>query len=398
MKSAHGLNSHGKSRRGFLLTLGGLGAATAAFGTHTAVFYQSLGDPSSSSPLYDGPLLPDAIQHPVDTGFTHTTRAIEVVKGLDLTGKTVVITGGHSGTGREAARALASAGARIIALSRDIERARNNLSDIRNARIEYMDLLKPESIDAVARKVVASGEAVHILINSAAIMGTPQQYDARGYERQFATNVLGHYQLTARLLPALTNANGARIVNLASRGHRAGGVNFDDIHFRKTPYTGMSAYAQTKTAQALMAVVLDKKLKSRNIRALAVHPGAVPSTDLFAAGRVGYDSAGMVELARLNAGVVRATHMTEIMNAFRSPENTGDIYKTVEQGGATTTWAASAAMLENTGGVYLEDCNFAPMVPDGSPAPFGVRPWALDPGFAERLLRGCEEMTGVKLL
>ncbi len=366
-----------------------------SYGVFVALFYRSLGDASSSAPLYEGPVIADEKQRPVGSPFNHATEAAEVVKGMDLTGKIVVITGGHSGTGREATKALAGAGATVIALARDVERARDNLHGVPNIEIEHVDLLEPQTIDAFAQKFLASGRPLHVLINSAAIMDVPLQRDSRGYERHFATNVAGHFQLTARLYPALARATGARIVNLASRGHRAGGVIFDDINFEYTAYTGMRAYAQTKTALVLLTVKMDDMFKDKGIRAFAVHPGPVPSTDLFAAGRAGHDSPLMVRLARLSAKIARAGHVTEVLNILRRPHNTGDRYKTVRQGGATTTWAAVSPLLDGKGGIYLEDCDIAVIVPDGSPAPFGVRPWALDKSFAERLWEICEKMTGV---
>ncbi|MDR1063203.1 MAG: SDR family NAD(P)-dependent oxidoreductase [Azoarcus sp.] len=367
------------------------------YGLFVTSFYYSLHDPSASAPPHNGPVISDAKQKPLPSRFNHETTAAEVVEGLDLRGKIIVITGGHSGTGLEAVKALTSAGATVIALARDAKRAEENLRGISHVEIEAVDLLQPESIDAFAEKFLASGRPLHALINSAAIMGTPLERDHRGYERQFATNVLGHFALTVRLLPALERANGARIVNLSSRRHRAGGVLFDDVHFEHTEYSGMRAYAQSKTALVLLTVKLDALLREQNIRTYAVHPGPVPSTDLFAAGRVGSDSRAWVWLARLHARLARALHATEVLNLVRRPKNVGDLYKTVQQGAATTVWAAVSEDMEGIGGVYLEDCNIAAIVPDGSTAPFGVRPWALDEVAAERLWRLCEEMTGIRL-
>ncbi len=367
-----------------------------AFSIFVFFFYHSLADPSSKAPLYDGPILADSKQVPLDSRFNHLSDAMAVVRGVDLRGKNIVITGGHSGTGLEAVKALASAGAEITALARDTRRAIDNLAGIPNVTVEYVDLLEPASIHAFAKKFVESGKPLHVLINSAAIMGTPLERDKRGFERQFATNVLGHFELTAKLIPALARADGARIVNLSSRGHRAGEVNFKDIHFENTEYSGMRAYAQSKTALVLLTIKQDALLKTLGIRAFAVHPGPVPSTDLFAAGRVGVDSAIDIWFARLSASIVRSFHVTELLNYFRKPNNLGDLYKTVQQGGATTVYAAISSDLEGRGGSYLEDCNIAPMVPNGSSAPFGVRPWAVDADAADRLWKECEQMTGIR--
>lgn len=378
----------------------GIGAALflmlLLFSSFVWWFYRSLADPSASMSLYSGPILEDSRQHPIASRFNHTTEAMEVIADLNLSGKNVVITGGHSGTGLEATKALASAGAKVTALARNVQRAKDNLAGIPGVEVEYVDLLEPESIDAFAKKYVGSGRPLHVLINSAAIMATPYAKDKRGYERQFATNVLGHFELTVKLIPALMRANGARIVSLSSRGHRAGRVNFDDINFEHTEYSPMRAYAQTKTALVLLSVKLDDMFKDKNVRAFAVHPGPVPSTDLFAGGRVGIDPSYKVWLARLCAKIVRGFHVTEILNAIRRPNNIGDLYKTVEQGGATTVYAAVSRDLDGLGGLYLEDCNVAVLVPDGSPAPFGVRPWALDRQEADRLWELCVEMTGVQ--
>jgi NAD(P)-dependent dehydrogenase (short-subunit alcohol dehydrogenase family) len=366
------------------------------YGIFAANFYYHLKDPSASAPLYEGTVIPDAGQQPLSSRFGHETAAAEVVEGLDLQGKTIVITGGHAGTGLEATRALASAGANVIALARDVDRARENLRGLANIEVEYVDLLVPESIQVFAEKFLASGRPLHVLINSAGIMGIPLERDRRGYERQFATNVLGHFALTAQLLPALKQANEARIVNLSSRGHRAGGVIFEDIHFERTEYSGMRAYAQTKTALILLTVKEDALLRAHGIRAYAVHPGPVPASDLFAAGHVGTPSHHKTQHARLRAKLARALHVTEVLNFIRRPKNAGDLYKTVQQGAATTVWAAVSKDLDGIGGVYLEDCNVAVVVPNGSAAPFGVRPWALDAEAAERLWQLCEDMTGIR--
>lgn len=376
------------------LALGAAGVLAVLYVAFIAVLHKFLNDPSSSAPLYATPAIPHARQTPLPSPFGHDSTAMDVVQGVDLRGKIAVMTGAHSGTGRETAKALAHAGATIVALARDVERAREGLGDIPSAQVEYVDLLESESIAAFARRYVQSGRPIHILVNSAAIMGTPLERDARGYERQFATNVLGHLQLTKALLPALERAHGARVINVASRGHHAGGIQFDDIHFERTPYTGMRAYAQSKTALILLSLQEDKLWRSKHIRVFATTPGPVPSSDLFAAGMVGQRSASQVAMVRGLAAFVRATQSTAVLNFLRRPANVGDRYKTVQQGGATAAWAATSPMLQGLGGVYIEDSNIAPLVPDEGRAPHGVKSWAVDEAAAERLWAVCERMLG----
>lgn len=359
------------------------------------IVYMVKQDPSSSSPLFNGQILANAKQEPIKNSFKHSTEAMDVVSGIDLKGKNIVITGGHTGTGREAVKAFVSAGANVIALTPDLEWAKKNLKGLPRVEIEYLDLLQPESIEAFTHKFLKTNRPIHVLINSAGIYNTPLQRDARGYERQFATNVLGHFELTLKLIPALKKANGARIVNLSSRGHRLGGLLLDDINFEHTPYDGMRSYAQTKTALTLLSVKEDEVLSRYNIRAFAVHPGPIPTSDLFAGSLVGYAPSYKFWLNKFMASTLRTFYGTELLNFFRNPKNIGDIYKTVQQGGATTAWAAVHPDLNGKGGLYLEDCNISQVVPNDSSAPFGVRPWALDKNAADILWKLCEKMTGV---
>lgn len=352
-------------------------------------------DTSKNTPLYTGKIIADSIQTPLKNSWGHFTEPHEIVTDLDLNGKIFVMTGGHTGTGREAAKAFISKGATVIALTNDIDWAKRNLKGLPNVEIEYLDLQKPKTIDDFASKFLKSGRQIDVLINSAGIHNTPLQRDDRGNERQFSVNVLGHFKLTLKLLPALKKAKGARIINLSSRGHRINNVYFDDINFEHTPYDGMKAYAQSKTALSLLSVKEDQLFKQYNIRAFAVHPGPIPTTDLFAGSLVGYSSDFKFWYTEFAAKCLRTFWGTEIMNFLRKPKNEGDIFKTVKQGGATTAWAAVSSQLNNKGGLYLEDCNIAPIVPNGSNAPFGVRPWALDKYDAERIWSICEKMTGV---
>lgn len=350
----------------------------------------------AGEPSYEGEIINDAKQYPIPSDRNHATTAADIVKGMDLTGKNIIITGGYTGFGIETTKALAGAGAHVIVLARDVERAKCSLRSVKNTEVEYFDLVKPQSLDSFVEKFLASGRPLHILINHAGIINTPLTRDSRGYELQFATNMLGHFQLTAGLFPALVKANGARVINVSSRGHREGGVIFDDINFEHTPYTGMRAYGQSKTALILFTLKLDESAKKHNVRSFAVHPGPIPSTDIFAESSIGIDPDFIVSVKRLSARFMRAFNITALQNFIRNPKNTGDIYKNVQQGAATSVWCAVGEDLNGKGGVYCEDGNIAFKVPDGSKAPFGVRPWALDPESAERLWEICEEMAGIQ--
>ncbi|NYC51052.1 NAD(P)-dependent dehydrogenase (short-subunit alcohol dehydrogenase family) [Clostridium beijerinckii] len=197
-------------------------------------------------------------QAPINSKYNFFTTAKDVIDGINLKGKIAIVTGGYSGIGMETAKVLAEAGATVIIPARDIEKAKGAMDNIPNIEIEHLDLMDPMSIDSFAQKFINSQRSLHILINSAGIMAPPLIRDKRGYESQFATNHLGHFQLTARLWPALKNAKSARVISVSSRAQRLGGVNFDDPNFQKTEYDSWKAYAQSKSANSLFAVELDR--------------------------------------------------------------------------------------------------------------------------------------------
>ncbi|NRZ58659.1 NAD(P)-dependent dehydrogenase (short-subunit alcohol dehydrogenase family) [Clostridium beijerinckii] len=172
-------------------------------------------------------------QTPINSKYNFFTTAKDVIEDIDLKDKIAIITGGYSGIGMETAKVLAEAGATVIIPARDIEKAKEAIAKIPNIEIEHLDLMDPMSIDSFAQKFINSQRSLHILINSAGIMAPPLIRDKRGYESQFATNHLGHFQLTARLWPALKNAKSARVISVSSRAQRLGGVNFDDPNFQK---------------------------------------------------------------------------------------------------------------------------------------------------------------------
>ena len=245
------------------------------------------------------------------------------------------------------------------------------------AIVETLDLLDPFSIDAFANRFVTSGQGLHILVDNAGIMANPLTRDARGYESQFATNHLGHFQLTARLWPALRRAPGARVVSLSSVGHRRAKVDFDDPNFERRDYDRWAAYGQSKTANALFAVSLDTIGEPFGIRAFSVHPGGV-ITDLQR----------HMSTAEVRAYGVLDEHGRPIIDPARD-------MKTPEQGAATSVWCATSRQLEGLGGVYCEDCDIAVPVPGDSTELRGVRPWAMDREFANRLWHLSEKLTGI---
>ncbi|WP_420991726.1 oxidoreductase [Cupriavidus sp. 30B13] len=324
-------------------------------------------------------------QQPIGSGFGPASTASEVIAGIDLSGKTAIVTGGYSGLGRETARVLRAAGARVLVPARDVERARTALSGI-DAEVEPMDLLDPASIDAFAARFLAAGQPLHILVNSAGIMAVPAlTRDARGYECQFATNHLGHFQLASRLLPALRQAGGARVVSVSSLGHRYSPVVFDDPNFERRPYDPWSAYGQSKTANILFAVALDARGRGDGIRAFSLHPGAIVDTGL---GK--YLSREQL----VAAGVLDASG-----NPIRDPSRQ---LKTVEQGAATSVWCATSPRLDGMGGVYCENVEVAALMAEqpqrmemrDAMRLTGVMPYAVDPAAAERLWALSEDLLG----
>ncbi|NII11872.1 oxidoreductase [Oleiagrimonas sp. C23AA] len=327
-------------------------------------------------------------QTPIHSGFGAASTAREVLAGVDLHGKHAIVTGGYSGIGVETVRALTRAGARVVVPARDLDKARRNLHGI-DVDIVPMDLADPASIDAFAEQYLSRDVPLHILINSAGIMACPLTRDARGYELQFATNHLGHFQLTARLWPALKRAGesgGARVVALSSLGHRYAAVDLDDPHFNQRAYDPWLAYGQSKTANALFAVGLDARGRAHGVRAFSVHPGGI-ITDLAR-----YMSED--ELKKIGALDENGQPVTDLDRG----------YKNVQQGAATSVWAATSPQLQGKGGVYCENCDIAQLVGDlheiergDANRSVGVCRWATDAKAAEGLWVLSEAQTGADL-
>jgi NAD(P)-dependent dehydrogenase (short-subunit alcohol dehydrogenase family) len=302
------------------------------------------------------------------------TEAREARGGRRLDGKVAIVTGGYSGLGLETTRALAEAGAIVIAPARTPDKAQRALVGIANVEQAALDLADPASIDAFAGGFLSRTAKLDILVNNAAIMASPLMRDARGYEAQFATNHLGHFQLTARLWPALKAGGGARVVSLSSIGHRRAPVNLEDPSFESAPYDKWEAYGRAKSANALFAVGLDKRGAPHNVRAFAVHPGGI-----------------MTDLQRF-----MPEEEKRAMGWIDESGKLNERFKSTSQGAATSIWCATNAQLDGMGGVYCEDCDIAQAVPADAQTWSGVRPWAIDPAIADQLWELSERMTGVR--
>jgi NAD(P)-dependent dehydrogenase (short-subunit alcohol dehydrogenase family) len=326
-----------------------------------------------------------ALQTPLHSGFSSTTTAADVIKGIDLTGKTAIITGGYAGIGLETTKTLVKAGAEVWVPARDVNKALKNLKDIPNVTVVAMDLANPESIDHFAKQFLAMNTPLHILINNAGIMWVPLRRDSKGYESQFSTNHLGHFHLTAKLWPALKMAGGARVVNVSSFGHQESPVVFEDPNFENREYQTLAGYGQSKTANILFALELDKRGAEYGVRAYSLHPGAVGNTDL---GRE-----APVELFQ-QMGMLDA-------DGNLKPELAATL-KTVPQGAATNIFCAVHPMLDELGGVYCEDADVA-VIDNGDiehqyddPKTMrGVKPYALDKTNAKKLWALSEKMTNI---
>lgn len=300
-------------------------------------------------------------QQPLGSGFTPAATADEVLAGLDLTGKNVIVTGGNSGLGRESARALTRAGASVTVASRSVG---------------HLDLMDPDSIDAFAAQWLETGRPLDILINNAGIPSSGQVVrDSRGSEAQFSTGHLGHFRLTLALRPALRaagTAGGARVVNVSSGAHRFGEIRWDDPNFVHNYHPG-AAYAQTKRANVLFAVELDRRWAADGIRGYAVHPGVVVGTTLN-------NAAGRESL--LAQGLIDETGRPVIDPVAGK--------KTPPQGAGTIVFAAASPLINGLGGVYLKDNDIAvlddtvrPLTPDSIPS--DATSASLDPESARRL-------------
>ena len=302
---------------------------------------------------------------PITTEFGRETTAAEVAAGIDLSGRRVVVTGAASGIGVETARALAGAGALVTLAVRNTDAGEQTAADVTettgNADVDvrHLDLADRASIAAFTD---AWRGPLHILVNNAGVMASPEEHTPEGWERQFATNHLGHFALALGLHSALAAAGDVRIVALSSSAHRLSPVVFEDIHFEHREYDPWLAYGQSKTANVLFAVEATKRWAADGITANALMPGAIRTN-----------------LQRY----VENDPATQ--ERWAEAERSGTFHwKSTEQGAATSVLVATSPRLEGVGGRYFEDCNEAAVDDSDRPRP-GVRSYALDPEAAGRL-------------
>ena len=311
------------------------------------------------------------------TTFNAESTTDEVLQGIDLRGKRILVTGASAGLGIETARALVARGATVVGAVRDLEKGKGATETVRGAaaagggafELVQLDLASLASTRACADALVAAGKPFDVIIANAGVMACPFGKTSDGFETQFGTNHLGHFVFVNRLAPLLKS--GARVVNLSSAGHRFADVNLDDPNFERTEYQPFVSYGRSKTANILFSVGLDMRLAKRGVRATAVHPGGIQT-----------------ELGR---------HLTPELIAQIMPPSSGGApafkFKTIPQGSATSVWSAVVAPAEAVGGKYCEDCHVAELNNNPS-ARGGVQPYALDAARADALWAKSEEMVG----
>ncbi|MFJ2771565.1 SDR family NAD(P)-dependent oxidoreductase [Streptomyces sp. NPDC087300] len=309
-------------------------------------------------------------QRRLGTGFGAHSTADDVLTGIDLTGTTALVTGGYSGLGLETTRALVRAGAHVIVPARRPDTADAALRGLPGTEVQALDLADPDSVRVFAERFLESGRSLGILINGAGVMACPETRVGPGWEAHFGVNHLGHFALVQRLRPAF--APGARVVAVASSGHFLSDIRWADPHFR-TGYDRWLAYAQSKTANALFALHLDRIGAGQGPHAFAVHPGSI--------------------LTPLQRHIPRDEWLA---HGWVSADGTpADGFKSPQQGAATAVWAATSPLLDGRGSAYCQDCDIAEPATGDDMLIGGVKPWAVDPEAAARLWDLSCELTGL---
>jgi NAD(P)-dependent dehydrogenase (short-subunit alcohol dehydrogenase family) len=305
----------------------------------------------------------------------------QVLEGVNLSGKRVLVTGVSAGLGVETARTLAAHGATIVGAARDLAKAERATEPVRkdaahggSLELIELDLASLASVRACADKLVVAGKPFDVVICNAGVMATPKGQTANGFETQFGTNHLGHFVLVNRIASLLHE--GSRLVNLSSAGHRFSDVDLDDPSFEHTEYTPFGAYGRSKTANILFAVEFDRRHKSEGIRATAVHPGGIQT-----------------ELGRHMTPELIQQMIKSIEEGNKAANLPPFQWKTIPQGAATSVWAGFVAPADLVGGKYCEDCHVAELT-ENPAARGGVRAYALDPERAHALGEKSEEMVG----
>ena len=313
--------------------------------------------------------------------FGATSTTDEVLEGVDLSGKRILVTGVSAGLGVETARTLAAHGAQVVGAARDLNKAKAATEQVRaqaanggGLELVELDLASLASVRACADALISAGDPFDLVIANAGVMACPKSYTSDGFETQFGTNHLGHFVLVNRIVSLLKS--GARLVNLSSAGHRFSDVNLDDPNFEHTPYTEFGAYGRSKTANILFAVEFDRRHKANGVRATAVHPGGIQT-----------------ELARhLSPEAIK-----QLIDGINAANLAADApvfsWKTIPQGAATSVWSGIVASADEVGGRYCEDCHVAELA-EGDDIRGGVRAYALDPDHAQALWAKSEEMVG----
>jgi NAD(P)-dependent dehydrogenase (short-subunit alcohol dehydrogenase family) len=320
------------------------------------------------------------------TPFGATSTTDDVLSGVNLKGKRILVTGVSAGLGVETARSLVARGAQVVGAARDLNKAEDATAQVRTDAVASggsfevieLDLANLKSVRACADALLAKGQPFDVVIANAGVMATPFGHTADGFETQFGTNHLGHFVLVNRIASLIRI--GGRLINLSSAGHRYSNVDLDDPNFERTPYEPFVAYGRSKTANILFAVAFDKRHRDRGVRAAAVHPGGI-RTEL---GR--YAEPGRIE------------RVIEEINRQLAGQGQGPFqWKSISQGAATSVWAAVVAPAEEIGGQYCENCHVGRIVPDDATITAvseGVRRYALDPHSAEALWKKSEELVG----